>query len=64
MNVGGIDRILRIAVGLILILGTPQLLGYIGSNWAWLDLLPLLTGLLRTCPAYKLLGINTCPMKK
>jgi hypothetical protein len=64
MNVGGIDRILRIAVGLILILGTPQLLGYIGSNWAWLGLLPLLTGLLRTCPAYKLLGINTCPMKK
>ncbi|MFM2325785.1 MAG: hypothetical protein RL244_2664, partial [Pseudomonadota bacterium] len=55
MNVGGIDRILRIAVGLILILGTPQLLGYIGSNWAWLGLLPLLTGLLRTCPAYKLL---------
>ncbi|WP_323030879.1 DUF2892 domain-containing protein [Brachymonas denitrificans] len=64
MNVGGIDRILRIAVGLILILGTPQLLGYIGSNWAWLGLLPLLTGLLRTCPAYKLLGMNTCPMKK
>ena len=64
MNVGGIDRILRIAVGLILILGTPQLLGYIGSNWAWLRLLPLLTGLLRTCPAYKLIGMNTCPMKK
>lgn len=64
MNVGGIDRILRIAVGLILILGAPQLLGYIGSNWAWLGLLPLLTGLLRTCPAYKLLGVNTCPMKK
>ena len=64
MNGGGIDRILRIAVGLILILGTPQLLGYIGSNWAWLGLLPLLTGLLRTCPAYKLIGMNTCPMKK
>ena len=64
MNVGGIDSILRIAVGLILILGTPQLLGYIGSNWAWLGLLPLLTGLLRTCPAYKLIGMNTCPMKK
>ena len=64
MNVGGIDRILRIAVGLILILGTPQLLGYIGSNWAWLGLLPLLTGLLRTCPAYKLIGMNNCPMKK
>ena len=64
MNVGGIDRILRIAVGLILILGTPQLLGYIGSNWAWLGLLPLLTGLLRPSPAYKLLGMNTCPMKK
>ena len=64
MNVGGIDRILRIVIGLALILGTPQLLGYIGSNWAWVGLLPLITGLFRFCPAYKLIGANTCPMKK
>ena len=41
-----------------------QLLGYVGSNWAWIGLLPLLTGLFRFCPAYKLIGANTCPMKK
>ena len=64
MNVGGIDRILRIVIGLALILGAPQLLGYVGSNWAWIGLLPLLTGLFRFCPAYKLIGANTCPMKK
>lgn len=63
-NVGGIDRILRILVGLALVLGTPQLLGYIGSNWAWLGVVPLVTGLFRFCPAYKLIGMNTCPMKK
>lgn len=63
-NVGGIDRILRILVGLVLVLGTPQLLGYIGSNWAWIGVVPLVTGLFRFCPAYKLLGMNTCPMKK
>ena len=48
MNVGGIDRILRIVIGLALILGV----------------LPLITGLFRFCPAYKLIGANTCPMKK
>ncbi len=64
MNVGGIDRLLRIVVGLVLILGTPQLMGYIGSNWAWIGVLPLATGLFRFCPAYKLLGMNSCPMKK
>lgn len=42
VNVGGIDRILRILVGV----------------------LPLATGLFRFCPAYPLLGINTCPLKR
>lgn len=59
-NVGGIDRLLRIAVGALLIvlaaMGTIGLWGYIG-------LVPLATGLLRFCPVYPLLGINTCPMK-
>ncbi|PPE67446.1 YgaP family membrane protein [Caldimonas caldifontis] len=58
INVGGIDRILRIAVGLVLIAlaatGTVGLWGYIG-------VVPLLTGLFRVCPLYSLVGINTCP---
>lgn len=56
-NVGGIDRILRIVVGLVLIGLT--LTGTIGA-WGWLGLLPLATGAIGWCPPYGLLGINTC----
>ena len=61
VNVGGLDRTIRIIVGLVLIVLT--LTGTIGV-WGWLGVLPLATGLFRTCPAYTLLGMNTCPMKK
>lgn len=59
-NVGGIDRILRIVVGLVLIS-----LVFVGPQtpWGWVGLLPLATGLFRWCPAYRLFGMNTCPMK-
>ena len=60
-NVGGIDRILRIAAGLVLLALT--LTGTIGA-WGWLGLVPLATGLFSFCPVYPLLGLNTCPMKK
>jgi hypothetical protein len=60
-NVGGIDRILRVTVGLVLIALT--LTGTIGL-WGWLGLVPLATGALGFCPVYPLLGMNTCPMKK
>ena len=60
-NVGGIDRILRIAIGLVLIgLAATGTVGW----WGWLGVVPLATGLCRFCPAYGLLGMNTCPMKK
>ena len=59
-NVGGIDRTLRIVLGLVLIglaaTGTVGLWGYIG-------IAPLLTGLLGWCPPYKLFGWNTCSVK-
>lgn len=60
-NVGGIDKIARIVVGALLIL--LALTGVIGA-WGWIGVLPLATGLLNTCPAYSLLGINTCKLKK
>lgn len=60
-NVGGIDRILRIVVGIALIALT--LAGTIGP-WGWIGVVPLATGLFRMCPAYSLIGVNTCPMKK
>jgi hypothetical protein len=59
-NVGGIDRVLRIVVGLVLIaltaMGKLPVWGYVGA-------VPLLTGLFGTCPIYTLLGANTCPRK-
>lgn len=61
MNVGGVDRILRIAAGLVLIGLT--LAGQIGV-WGWIGVVPLLTGIFRFCPAYTLFGMNTCPMDK
>ena len=60
-NVGGLDRMLRVAVGLALIVAT--LAGLIGA-WGWVGLVPLATGLLRTCPLYTVLGIRTCPAAK
>lgn len=59
-NVGGIDKILRIVVGIALIIWA--LVG--GPVWAWIGVVPLATGLLGWCPAYTLLGMNTCPVKK
>lgn len=59
-NVGGIDRILRIVVGLILILLAA--IGTVGW-WGWLGVIPLLTGIFRRCPAYSILGLSTCPLK-
>lgn len=60
-NVGGIDKIVRIAAGVILIL---LAITGVFSPWGWIGVLPLLTGLLGWCPAYRLFGIKTCPMSK
>lgn len=60
-NVGGIDRILRIAIGAVLVILAAT--GQIGL-WGWIGLLPLATGLVGWCPPYALFGFNTCAMKK
>ncbi len=59
-NVGGIDKVLRIVAGLVL-LGLT-LSGVIGA-WGWIGVVPLATGLIGNCPLYSILGMNTCPMK-
>lgn len=59
-NVGGIDRPLRIVVGILLL----ALVFVLEGNVRWLGLiglLPLATGLFRYCPAYALFGMSTCP---
>ena len=61
-NVGTLDRILRIILGVALIafaipLGFPQT----GWNWlGWIGVMPILTALFGTCPAYSLFGLSTC----
>jgi hypothetical protein len=55
-NVGGIDRIVRIAAGLALI--AWAVLG--GPAWAWIGVVPLATGVIGWCPAYLPFGIKTC----
>ncbi len=60
-NVGGIDRILRLVAGLVLIALT--LTGTIGV-WGWIGVVPLLTAALGFCPLYTVLGFSSCPMKK
>lgn len=60
-NVGGIDRAMRIAVGLILIMATVT--GLIGA-WGWIGVVPLVTAVVGFCPAYRLFGINSCPMRR
>lgn len=58
-NVGGIDKTLRIIVGLVLLS-----LVFVGPKtlWGLVGLLPLVTGLVGFCPAYKLIGMSTCPV--
>jgi hypothetical protein len=56
-NVGGIDRSLRIAIGLVLIaLAATGTVGW----WGWLGVVPLLTGAVGWCPPYAMLGFSTC----
>lgn len=61
INVGSMDRALRIIVGVILI--TLAATG-IFAPWGWIGVIPLLTGLFKFCPLYSVLGMNTCPIEK
>jgi hypothetical protein len=60
-NVGTLDRVFRLLLGvglLSLVFTGPQ------SAWGYLGIIPLLTGVFGTCPAYSLLGLNTCAVKR
>ncbi len=59
-NEGNLDRALRIIVGLVLLT-----LVFVGPQtyWGLVGIVPLATGLMGFCPLYRILGLNTCPMK-
>ena len=57
INVGWVDQLIRIPIGLALMaLATEGVIGI----WGWFGIIPLITGAFRYCPVYSLLGINTC----
>ncbi len=60
-NEGMLDRLLRVALGVVLIA-----LVFVGPQipWGWIGVIPLVTGLVGTCPLYSVLGMNTCGVKK
>jgi hypothetical protein len=60
-NVGGIDRILRIVIGLALIAAT--LTGTIGV-WGWIGVVLVATAAIGFCPLYTAFGFSSCPMKR
>jgi hypothetical protein len=57
-NEGLADRLIRVAVGLVVLS-----LAFVGPQtpWGYLGLIPLITGIVGFCPLYRLVGINTCP---
>ena len=62
-NVGSVDRVLRVLVGI----GLFALVFVLEGDARWLGLigiLPLATGLFGFCPAYALLGLSTCPLER
>ena len=60
-NVGGLDKMLRIGAGVVLLL-----LGVLGPLgwWGLIGVVPLVTGLMGNCPVYSLVGLNTCPLDR
>ena len=60
-NVGTLDRAVRIVAGLALIsLALSDVIGV----WGYIGIVPLVTGLLSSCPLYSVFGVSTCSMTK
>ena len=56
LNVGNLDRLLRIVVGLALVAAAAT--GLVGA-WGWIGVLPVLTGIVAWCPLYDVLRVRT-----
>lgn len=56
LNVGGIDRLLRIVAGAGLVGAT--VMGVL-PVWGWIGVVPLATGAAGFCPLYPVLGFST-----
>ncbi|MBU2513247.1 DUF2892 domain-containing protein [bacterium] len=59
-NVGSLDRIIRVVLGLAIIgLGI-----FFQSWWGAIGIVPLATAGIGWCPPYAVLGISTCKVKE
>jgi hypothetical protein len=61
MNEGNLDRTLRIVFGIFifsLLFWGPK------SSWAYIGIIPFITGVIGYCPLYSILGFNTCPLRE
>jgi Inner membrane protein YgaP-like, transmembrane domain len=61
-NIGSIDRVIRIIIGLVFIAYALRL-GFDNTGWnwvGWFGILPLLTAIVGICPAYSIFGLSTC----
>jgi len=61
VNVGTVDRVVRIGAGVVLV--GLAIAGTIGP-WGYIGVVGILTGFFRVCPAYSVIGINTCSTGK
>ena len=55
-NIGNVDRLIRIIIGIVLIALTLN--GNIGA-WGWIGIIPLATALINFCPLYRILGFSS-----
>lgn len=55
-NIGSVDRLIRIIIGIVLIALTIN--GNIGV-WGWIGIVPLATALINFCPLYRILGFSS-----
>jgi len=62
-NVGSIERIIRLVVGVAALAAFFMLPDAAYRYWLLIGIVPLATGLLSSCPLYTIFGISTCKMK-
>lgn len=62
-NVGSVERIIRLVVGVAAIIAFFMLPDASYRYWLLIGIVPLATGLMSSCPLYTIFGISTCKMK-
>lgn len=62
VNVGMVDRVIRIVVGVVLIAYAIPF-GFPSTGWnrvGWIGIVPIITAVVGYCPAYSAFGFSSC----